>query len=442
MYKEFFNLKTKPFELVPNPDFLFMSKSHKRAMTYLDYGVKEKIGFILLTGEIGSGKTTIVRNLIKKMNGRVVLSNVINTNVSSEQLISMINDDFGLDVAGKDKITLLRELNDFLIQQYADNYQPVLIIDEAQNLTPELLEEIRMLSNLETDTSKLLQIILVGQPELDKILAQPELRQLRQRISISSHINPLTREDTEGYILHRLEVAGNREAVGFTDGVIDIIHDFSRGIPRLINIICDFLMLSAYVDKTRDITIEMTKELVDDLQWKDAIPDNYISDNDSVLSARGGSKDIINRIEMPEEEVFKNIITQTEKAEILQKLSEVERQIKNVVTGSEKKDIINRIERIEEESFKNIITQTEKAEILQKLSEAERRTKSPVTISEKEVVFISRKFEDTVIEVRGLKKELKQLIFDINRGELNRDIKKDNSLPNNFFSNLWKRGHS
>ncbi len=392
MYKEFFNLRTKPFELGPNPDFLFMTKSHKRAMTYLDYGIKAKVGFILLTGEVGSGKTTIVKNLIKKINRRVILSNVINTNVSSEQLISMINNDFGLDVAGKNKITMLRELNDFLIQQYANNYQPVLIIDEAQNLTPELLEEIRMLSNLETETSKLLQIILVGQPELDNILAQPELRQFRQRISISSHITPITREDTEGYILHRLEVAGNREAVGFTDGVIDIIHDFSCGIPRLINVICDFLMLSAYVDKTKDITIEMTKEIVDELQWKGAISHNYISDNNSDLSARGESK-----------------------------------------------DLINRIERLEEEVFKNVITQTKNAEIFKRLSEVEIRTKSAVTVSEKEVVFISGKFEDTVIEVRGLKKELKQLIFDINRGELHRGIKKDNS---SFFSNLFRRGHS
>src|SRR4030067_3668046 len=168
MYEKHFSFKYKPFELVPNPDFLYLSNSHKKAITYLDYGVKEKIGFILLTGEIGSGKTTVVRNLIKNLDGSVKLARVNNTKVSSEQLISMINEDFGLDVRGKGKTTLLSELNGFLIEQYARKLQPVLLIDEAQNLTPDLLEEIRLLSNLETDKTKLLQIILVGEARVNK----------------------------------------------------------------------------------------------------------------------------------------------------------------------------------------------------------------------------------------------------------------------------------
>lgn len=268
MYETFFNLTSKPFELVPNPEFLFLSRSHKRALTYLDYGLRERAGFILLTGEIGAGKTTIIRNLIKNRDQRMVLSKVFNTRVDSTQLITLINDDFGLATQGKDRITLLRDLNDFLIAQYAKGTWPVLIIDEAQNLTPELLEEVRLLSNLETDSAKLLQIILVGQPELRKVLAAPELIQLRQRMSIHCHISPLSRVETEQYILHRLEKAGDRDAVSFSPEAVDTIYRYSKGIPRLINIICDFLMLSAFAEETTEISGEMVREIIGDLDFE------------------------------------------------------------------------------------------------------------------------------------------------------------------------------
>lgn len=261
-YEEFFGFRTKPFELVPNPDFMYPSGTHKKAMTYLEYGIREKIGFILLTGEVGSGKTTLIRDLIKKLDARVKLSKVFNTNVNCEQLISMVNDDFGLDVRGKDKVMLLKDLNDYLIAQYAEGSHSVLIIDEAQNLGPELLEEVRMLSNLETDRTKLLQIILAGQPELGRTLARAELRQLRQRISISCNILPLTSEETIEYILHRLEVAGNRQAITFLDGTIDIVHNFSRGIPRFINIICDFLLLAAFAEETRQLSVDIVNDVI------------------------------------------------------------------------------------------------------------------------------------------------------------------------------------
>jgi len=279
MYESFFNLKSKPFDLLPNPEFLFPSKSHKRALTYLDYGIRERTGFILLTGEIGSGKTTIIRDLINKRHERVILSKIFNTRVDFDQLIAMVNDDFNIPIEGKDKIALLRDLNDFLIDQYARGNKPTLIIDEAQNLTADLLEEIRMLSNLETDDAKLLQIILVGQPELRKTLAMPGLLQLRQRISIYCHIHPLTRHEVEEYILHRLEVAGNREAVRFSGESVDIIFTYSRGIPRLINIICDFLMLSAFAEETTDIDKELVQDIIGDLDfenlyWTNGLPES------------------------------------------------------------------------------------------------------------------------------------------------------------------------
>jgi putative secretion ATPase (PEP-CTERM system associated) len=269
MYEKYFSFKHKPFDLVPNPDFLFLSSTHHKAITYLDYGIKEKIGFILLTGEIGSGKTTLIRNLIKNLSGLFKLSRINNTKVTSEQLIAMINEDFGLDTEGKNKTRLLSELNVFLVEQYSKKVQPVLLIDEAQNLSPDLLEEIRLLSNLETDRAKLLQIILVGQPDLKKTLMLPELMQLRQRINISYHIAPLTVDETEKYIKHRLTIAGNPDAIKFDDGMLPLIYKFSKGIPRLINILCDFALLTAFVDGKKEVQLDIVREIVKDLESKD-----------------------------------------------------------------------------------------------------------------------------------------------------------------------------
>ncbi|MDA8413291.1 MAG: XrtA-associated ATPase [Desulfobacteraceae bacterium] len=286
MYCSFFNLTCKPFDLIPNPDFMFLSKTHKKAITYLDYGIRERVGFVLLTGEVGSGKTTIIRELINKNLERVVLAKVFNTNVNSVQLLSMINDDFDLPVQGKDKIELLRDLNHFLVDQYSKGNQPLLIIDEAQNLPPETLEEIRMLSNLETSDSKLLQIILVGQPELRTLLARPELRQLRQRINFQCNLQPLNRQEMEEYIFHRLQVAGNRDAIHLEPPSLDLIFSFCSGIPRLINIICDFILLAAFAEEVRDIDEEMIREIIGDLDyghhyWVQEQPDIAASNTNS-----------------------------------------------------------------------------------------------------------------------------------------------------------------
>jgi putative secretion ATPase (PEP-CTERM system associated) len=269
MYEKHFFLNCKPFELLPNPEFLFQSSTHKKAITYLDYGIKEKIGFILLTGEIGSGKTTIIRNLIKNLDSSIRLSRVNNTKVTSEQLISMINEDFGLDVQGKNKTKLLSDLNEFLIGQYAEKAQPTLLIDEAQNLSPDLLEEIRLLSNLETDRAKLIQIILIGQPELNKVLMLPEMMQLRQRINISYHINPLTIDETVKYIRHRLHVAGNVKAINFEGDMSEQIYRFSRGIPRLINILCDLALLAAFVEGKKAVSADVVRDVIRDLESRD-----------------------------------------------------------------------------------------------------------------------------------------------------------------------------
>lgn len=270
MYEAFFGLQSKPFELVPNPRFLFQSQSHRKALSYLRYGIEERAGFILLTGEVGSGKTTIIRDLVSRLGSGIRLALIFNTRVSPEQLLAMINEEFGLDVEGKDKVALLRELNDFLIAEHVRGGLPIVIIDEAQNLSAEALEEVRLLSNLEAASFKLLQIILVGQPELKGIIAQESLRQLRQRIGINCHIEPLSRDEAKDYVYHRLETAGNREAVNFYPGTFDSLYNFSQGIPRLINVFCDFLLLAAFVEETRDLTLELVEEVLGDVAWETA----------------------------------------------------------------------------------------------------------------------------------------------------------------------------
>ena len=268
MYTDFFGLREKPFDLLPNPDFLFPSQAHKRAMTYLSHGISQRAGFILLTGEVGSGKTTLIRNLIRSQLKGSIIAKVFNTRVDSLQLLVQINSDFGLETDGRDKASLLRELNDFLIAQYGKRKQSVLIIDEAQNLTAGMLEEVRMLSNLETDRDKLLQIILVGQPELRDTLAQPKLLQLRQRIQISCHLQPLTKDEVREYILFRMEKAGNRDAVTWQDDAIRAIAAYSRGIPRLINILCDYVMVDAFSTQTKTIEGKVVHELATDLSFE------------------------------------------------------------------------------------------------------------------------------------------------------------------------------
>lgn len=357
MYEDHFSFKYKPFELIPNPDFLFYSSTHKKAMTYLDYGIKEKIGFILLTGEIGSGKTTIIRNLIKHIDGPIKLSRINNTKVSSEQLIAMINEDFGLAVDGKSKTRLLSELNEFLIDQYAREIQPILLIDEAQNLSADLLEEVRLLSNLETDRTKLLQIILVGQPELKKTLMLPELMQLRQRININYHITPLTLEETGQYVKHRLTIAGNPDAIYIDSEVLEHLYRFSRGIPRLINILCDFSLLSAFVDDKKVVTAEVIGDVIKDLESHDywdetgnrsgAVP---VLDKNGIDLAQS-VENMAFRLLNLEELLKKNVPDITS---ISEKLRELEEKLALMSDEREELNRSGRFERLEDKLFSRI----------------------------------------------------------------------------------------
>jgi general secretion pathway protein A len=248
MYQKFFGLKEKPFNVTADPNFLFLSRKHKEALAHLAYGIKERKGFLEITGEIGTGKTTLCRALLNQLDIKTTKTAFIwNPSLSRLQLLKAIVDDLGIELRQRTRIGIISALNKFLIEQLSLSHNVVLIIDEAQSLKNSLLEEVRLLSNLETEKEKLLQIVLVGQPELRDKLKNPSLKQLRQRIGIRYHILPLDRDEIKDYINHRLNIAGSNGNILFTTEAIDRIFEYSNGIPRLINILCDKALLFAYV---------------------------------------------------------------------------------------------------------------------------------------------------------------------------------------------------
>ena len=257
MYEAFYGLKEKPFLLTPDPDFLYFSPGHKRALTYLTYALESQEGFVQLTGEIGSGKTTILRNLLRSLAPNIKTACIVNPRGTFRQLMRTILDE--LDVVPMktelSKEKLLREFRGYLEQQAEAGARVVLIFDEAQNLDATVLEEIRMLSNYETDKRKLVQIVLVGQPELRNKLKLPELEQLYQRIAVRCHLGPLSMEDTGRYIEHRLHVAGAANgAVRFAPEASAYIYERTRGVPRLINILCNAVLLAGFVEEKKHFT--------------------------------------------------------------------------------------------------------------------------------------------------------------------------------------------
>jgi general secretion pathway protein A len=246
MYEKFFSFKERPFKLVPNPAYLFLSKSHQEAMAHLVYAAGAGDGFLDITGEVGTGKTTLCRAFLDRLDSRTEAAYIFNPVPNSLGLLKAINDEFGISSEPDSQKALLDILNRFLIAAKSDGRDVVLVIDEAQNLSTEVLEQIRLISNLETSLDKLLQIVLVGQPELREMLDSRELRQLRQRITLSCRLVPLDRDETEAYIRHRIRIASGRTDDLFTQKAIRTIHRYSGGIPRLINIACDRSLLMAY----------------------------------------------------------------------------------------------------------------------------------------------------------------------------------------------------
>ncbi len=254
MYLDFYGLTEFPFNITPDPRYLYLSRHHREAFDHLLYGISSRKGFIEFTGDVGSGKTTLCRAVFSKLGETVRTALILNPFLTETQLLRAIIQDFGLTPEGRDKLSHTNQLNAFLLEQNRNGINVALIIDEAQNLSLELLEQIRLLSNLETDRHKLLQIVLAGQPELRDLLNRPQLRQLRQRILVRFHLHPLDEADTMLYIHHRLQTAGAGDRVRFAPEAARLVFQHAGGVPRLINAICDHAMLAGYV--LRRMTID------------------------------------------------------------------------------------------------------------------------------------------------------------------------------------------
>lgn len=266
MYLEFFGLKEYPFNITPDPRFLYYSEHHKEAFDHLMYGIENRRGFIELTGEVGSGKTTLCRAVLQSLGPGVETALILNPSLTETQLLRAILNDLGLDVRGRDRLAYIEKLNEFLLEKHREDTNVAILIDEAQDLSPEVMEQVRLLSNLETDQDKLIQIVMCGQPELQKRLARPDLRQLRQRITVRYHLPPLTVEECMMYIRHRLWVSGNDGSTEFDAGAVREVYRYSKGSPRLINAVSDNALLAGYVERTRTIDVRCVRKAIRQLE--------------------------------------------------------------------------------------------------------------------------------------------------------------------------------
>jgi general secretion pathway protein A len=262
MYLHFYGLKEKPFNLTPDSNFLFLSEHHKEALAHIKYGIEEKKGFLLITGEIGSGKTTLCRALLKELEKNHKIALILNSMVSPSGLLKSILIDLGIKTKAKTRQEMMEVLSQTLIEER----NIVIVIDEAQNLTMSALEQIRLLGNFETEKEKLVQIILVGQPELRKIIENQRLKQLNQRISVRYHLQPMNREDTTKYINHRLYMAGDTGKITFGEDALQTIYSYSGGVPRIINVICDYCLICGYITESFIIDKNMVDQAIKESQ--------------------------------------------------------------------------------------------------------------------------------------------------------------------------------
>jgi general secretion pathway protein A len=273
MYQKFFGLRESPFNVNPDPRYLYLTKQIQEALAGLTYGIQNRKGFILLTGEVGTGKTTLLNRLLDWLRGqRVATAYIFNSRLDVTQLFDFIMAEFDIPCESREKSQVLLRLNQWLLDRYRAGETAVLIVDEAQNLTPEVLEEIRLLTNLETSTEKLLQIVLTGQPELEEKLKMPQLRQLRQRITLRCRTAPLSIEETFGYIAERLRIAGANGEPVFSKEAIQTVHMYSRGIPRVVNLLCEHSLINAYVDSLRPVSAQLVEEVAREFQLDEIAP--------------------------------------------------------------------------------------------------------------------------------------------------------------------------
>jgi len=270
MYKEFFGLRANPFNVNPDPRYLFLTRHTEEALACLTYGIQSRKGFVLLTGEVGTGKTTLINKLLEWLRlQQVATAFVFNSRMNVPQFLDYMMADFGITCDSKSKSQILQRLYNWLLDRYRAGETAVLIVDEAQNLTDEVLEEIRMLTNLETFTEKLLQIVLVGQPELETKLKQPQLRQLRQRLTLRAKTHPLTIEESKAYVQQRLRIAGSDGRQIFEPDALVAVHKYASGIPRVVNLLCEHCLVSAFVDQKPTIGADIVDAVARDFDLSD-----------------------------------------------------------------------------------------------------------------------------------------------------------------------------
>jgi type II secretory pathway predicted ATPase ExeA len=289
-YLKHFNLSEQPFRLTPDPDFLYWSMQHARAKAYMESTIWLADGFVVITGEIGSGKTTLLQSFLTELDDDVVYAVVSQTQLTPTQFLQAVLTEFGFKPFNKRKVELLDILNNFLLEQYSNGKKVVLIVDEAQNLSTKVLEEIRMLSGIETHKEKVLRIILAGQPELKETLESPGLKQLLQRVRLRFHVGPLDKSDIHEYIGHRMTVAGSEDSGLFGDDCYDVIYAYTGGIPRLVNTLCDTALLVAFADEKKSLTAADIMVAVDELDWKEhEIDTGRFNTLDQVVARHGPS---------------------------------------------------------------------------------------------------------------------------------------------------------
>jgi len=279
MYEDYYRFSAKPFQLNPDPRFFFGSKGHRRAMAYLDYGLSLGEGFIVITGEVGAGKTTLVRNLFKKLEGEnMVAAQLVSTQLDADDTLRMVAGAFGVDHEGATKATLLKRIEDFLQSCLRQNKRVLLVVDEAQNLAPRAVEELRMLSNFQSADRPLLQSFLLGQPEFRRTLQSDGMQQLRQRVIASYHLGPIDAAETQAYIQHRLDLVGWQGDPDFTAEAFQLIYTYTGGIPRKINTLCDRLMLLGFLAEKHTLDKEAVQEVITDLSQE-------VADSDAPMAA-------------------------------------------------------------------------------------------------------------------------------------------------------------
>lgn len=343
MYLEHFGLQDFPFRVTPDMDYLFMSPSHSRALAYMEYAVINKDGFVIITGGIGSGKTTLIKKLLTELNENIIVAKIFQTQLDEVELLQAILVEFGFNPFNAKKVELLNMLNQFLIDSYHEGKHVLLLIDDAQNLNKKALEEITMLSGVETQKEKILHVILVGQPELNDKLEAPDMEQLLQRVRLRFHIKTLSESETKEYVIHRLKIAGSKGKKLFQDEIYKTIFEFSGGVPRLINTLCDTALTCAYADEKMKIGNNEFTDVIDELQW-----DTYTERNKNISALdenfyeeRVYSGDIDDRTINNEQMLFRALV-------------EITRQLSRVADSlEEKNEFVNRLSGSIDKTIKN-----------------------------------------------------------------------------------------